>query len=131
MKILKILIIIIIIVAIVFWIIQIKNSISNISKNKIINEWINSVINNIDVKWINSGTIQNSLSWKIDEAKWYAEQYYNEVLKDYVDKTKDWISWAIEDAKWYYNQWVDELWNAITNEINSKIVEWLDKIKIN
>ena len=130
MKILKFLIAVLIIIAMVLCIIKIRNSFYNIPNTKDLKDWVNSVMQNIDIKRINSGVIQNSLSWKMNEAKWFAEQYYNDVLKDYVDKTKEWISGAAENAKWYYNQWVDNLWNTITNEINTKIVEWLDKIKV-
>lgn len=129
MKLLKFLIAITIIVAIVFCIIKIKNIFSSIPDTSDLTEWVNSMIKNIDIKWINSGSIQNGLSGTIDDAKWFAEQYYNDVLKDYVDKTKEGVSWAVENVKTYYNQWIDDLWDTITNEVNTKIVEWLDKIK--
>lgn len=130
MKFLKLLIAIIIIIALVVCVVKIKNMFSVIPNSKDLWEWVNSLIKNIDIRWINSWDIQNGLSWKMDEAKWFAEQYYNDVLKGYVDKTKEWISGAVENAKWYYNKWVDDLWNTITNEINNKVVEWLDKIKV-
>ncbi len=130
MKFVKFIIAILIIIALVFCVIKIKNGFSNIPNTKDITEWIGSLIKNIDIKWLNSWDVQNSFSWKIDEAKWLAEQYYKDVLKDYVDRAKDGVSWAVESAKWYYNQWIDDLWETITNKINAKVVEWLDKIKV-
>ena len=130
MKFIKFIVAILIIIALVFCVIKIKNSFSNIPNTKDITEWIGSLIKDINIKWIDSGAIQNSLSWKIDEAKWLAEQYYKDVLKDYVNKAKEWVSWAVESAKWYYNQWVDDLWRTITDEINARVVSWLDKIKV-
>ncbi len=128
MKFIKFLIIIIVIISLVFCFFKIKNSFSNIRSTENLANEFNSVVQNI--KWINTWDIQNSLSWKIDEAKWLAEQYYKDVLKDYVDKAKEWVSWAVESAKWYYNKWVDDLWDAITNKINSKVEESLDKLKV-
>ncbi len=130
MKFLKFIIAILIIIALVFCIIKIKNSFSNIPNTKDLTQWVNSLIEKIDIEWIKSWNIQNALSWKMDEAKWMAEQYYKDVLKNYVDKAKEWVSWAVENAKWYYNQWIDDLWKTITDGINAKVVEWLDKIKV-
>ena len=130
MKFLKFIIAILIIIALVFCIIKIKNSFSNIPNTKDLTQWVNSLIKKIDIKWIKSWDIHDSLSWKMDEAKWLAEQYYKDVLKNYVDKAKEWVSWAVENAKWYYNQWIDDLWKTITDGINAKVVEWLDKIKV-
>lgn len=126
MKLMKFLIAIIFITAVVRWVLKIKKTLSSIPDTDDITEGFNNIIGNMVDTW----AIQNSLSWKLDEAKWIAGQYYDEVLKDYVDKAKEWISWAVENAKWYYNQWIDDLWNTITNEINSKVSEWLDKIKV-
>ena len=128
MKFLKILIIIIIIIALVIWIMRIKGKITNIFNTENLAQEFNTLIQNI--KWIDTWDIQNSLSGKIEEAKWLAEQYYNDVLKDYVDKAKDGVSWAVESAKWYYNQWIDDIWETITNKINNKVSEWLEKIKV-
>lgn len=129
MKFLRFIIAILIIVIIILWIRKIKNSFSNTVNIKNLSDEFGSIMNSIDIKWISSWDIQNSLTWKMDEAKWMAEQYYNDVLKDYVDKAKEWVSWAVENAKWYYNQWIDDLWETITNKINTKVVEGLDKIK--
>lgn len=126
MKFIKFLIAIIIIAAIVRWVFKIKSTLSSIPNTDDIREGFNNFIGNV----IDTGAIQNNLSWKFDEAKWMAEQYYDEVLKGYVDKAKEWVSWAVENAKWYYNQKIDNLWNTITNEINEKVTEWLDKIKV-
>lgn len=128
MKFIKFLIAIIIVVAIVLGIIKIKDKFSNTLSTENLTEEFNSVVQNI--KWINTWEINKNLSWKLEEAKWLAEQYYNEKLKTYVDKAKEWVSWAVESAKWYYNQWVDDLWETITNKINSKVTEELDKIKV-
>ena len=108
MKFIKFLIAIIIVVAIVLGIIKIKDKFSNTLSTENLTEEFNSVVQNI--KWINTWEINKNLSWKLEEAKWLAEQYYNEKLKTYVDKAKEWVSWAVESAKWYYNQWVDDLW---------------------
>lgn len=128
MKFLKLLIALLIVAALIIWIIKIKDSFSGILNKETITEWFNTLMQNI--KWIDSWDIKNNLSWKIEEAKWLAEQYYNDVLKEYVDKAKVWVSWAVENAKWYYNQWIDNLWETITNKINSKVEESLDKIKV-
>ena len=128
MKFLKFIIIIAIIIALVLWIMKIKGKFSNILNTENLVQEFNSVIQNI--KWIDSWNIQNNLSGKIEEAKWLAEQYYNDVLKEYVDRAKEWVSWAVESAKWYYNQWIDDIWETITNKINTKVSEWLDKIKV-
>lgn len=128
MKFLKFFIAIIIVIVLVLWIIKIKDNYSNIISTKNLKEELNDVVQNL--WWINTWDIQKNLSWKLEEAKWYAEQYYNDKLKDYVDKAKEGVSWAVESAKWYYNQWVDDLWETITNKINTKVVEELDKIKV-
>lgn len=128
MKYIKILFALIIIIVLVLCIIKVKDKFFNVSDVKNITEDLWWVIKNLN--WIDSWTIQANLSWKIEEAKWLAEQYYNDVLKDYVNKAKNEVSWAVESVKWYYNQWVDDLWETITNKINAKVVEWLDKIKV-
>ena len=74
--------------------------------------------------------IPDSLSWTRNDARWYANKYYEDTLEEYVDIAKEWLSWVKENIKWFYNDSVDELWNTVTNEINTKIVEWLDKIKV-
>lgn len=126
MKFIKYLIAIIIIAAIVRGIFKIKSTFSSIPNSENFKEGFNTLIENV----VDTGAIQTTLSWKIDEAKWMAKEYYDDVLKDYVDKAKEWVSWAVENAKWYYNQKIDNLWNTITNEINEKVTEWLDKIKV-
>ena len=126
MKFIKYLIAIIIIAAIVRCVFKIKSTFSSIPNYENLKEGFNTLIENV----VDTGAIQTTLSWKIDEAKWMAKEYYDDVLKDYVDKAKEWVSWAVENAKWYYNQKIDNLWNTITNEINEKVTEWLDKIKV-
>lgn len=116
--------------AIVFCIFKIKSQFTWLFKSNETIEDINSMVENLGIKWVKTWFIQESFSWTINEVKWYAEGYYQDVMKDYVDKAKEWISWAVENAKWYYNQWIDDLWDTITNEINNKVVEWLDKIKV-
>lgn len=74
--------------------------------------------------------VPDSLSWKRNDAKWYANKYYEDTLEGYVDIAKDWFSWAKENLKWYYNSWVDQLNWIITDSINW-IISWeLNKIKV-
>lgn len=74
--------------------------------------------------------IPDSLSWKRNDAKWYANKYYEDNLHEYVDIAKDWISWAKENLKWYYNSWVDQLNWVITDSISWMISWELNKIKV-
>ena len=74
--------------------------------------------------------IPDSLSWKRDSAKWYANKYYEDTLEGYVDIAKDWLSWAKENLKWYYNSWVDQLNWIITDSISWMISWELNKIKV-
>ena len=74
--------------------------------------------------------VPDSLSWKRNEVKLYANKYYEDTLEGYVDVAKDWLSWAKENLKWYYNSWVDQLNWIITDSI-SWIISWeLNKIKV-
>lgn len=74
--------------------------------------------------------VPDSLSWKRNDAKWYANKYYEDTLQEYVEVAKDWLSWAKENIKWYYNKWVDELNETITNKVNWVISWELNNIKI-
>lgn len=74
--------------------------------------------------------IPESLSWVREDAKWYANQYYDDVLGEYVDIAKQWLSWAKENLKWYYNSWVDELNKMIREKVNETISWELNKFKI-
>ena len=74
--------------------------------------------------------VPDSLSWKRNDAKWYANKYYDDTLHEYVDIAKEWLSWAKQNLKWYYNSWVDELNEAITNKVNWAISWELNKFKI-
>ena len=74
--------------------------------------------------------IPDSLSWKRNDAKWYANKYYEDTLEEYVDIAKDWLSWAKESLKWYYNSWVDQLNWIITDSVSWMISWELNKIKV-
>ncbi len=74
--------------------------------------------------------IPDSLSWARNDAKWYANQYYEDNLEEYVDVAKQWLSWAVQDLKWYYNDWVDELNKMVTDKVNGTISWELNKFKI-
>jgi hypothetical protein len=74
--------------------------------------------------------VPDSLSWARKDAKWYANQYYEDNLQEYVDIAKEWLSWAKENLKWYYNEWVDEL-NKMVNDKVSGVISWeLNKFKV-
>ena len=76
------------------------------------------------------GLIPDSLSWVWNDAKWYANQYIEDNLQEYIDVAKEWLSWAKESLKWYYNSWVDEL-NKMVNDKVSGVISWeFNKIKI-
>lgn len=75
--------------------------------------------------------IPDSLSWVRDNAKWYANKYYEDELDGYVDIAKQWLSWAVQDLKWYYNSWVDEINQMVSDKVNSAISWELNKFKIN
>ena len=74
--------------------------------------------------------VPDSLSWARNDAKWYANKYYEETLEEYVDKAKQWLSGAKETIKWYYNSWVDELNQVITDKVNWAISGELNKLKM-
>ena len=92
------------------------------------NDTVNSIVNSI--KWVTTWSIQSDLSWTIDDVKWYAQQYYNDVLSGYVNRAKQDLSWKVADLKWQYNQWVDDIWDMISNTLNSAITEELNKLKL-
>ena len=77
---------------------------------------------------INSGI--DGLSWARNSAKWYADKYYEDNLKWYVDSAKEWLSWTIKELKWYYNSGVDQLNWVITDKVNGAISWELNKFKI-
>ncbi len=72
----------------------------------------------------------DDLSWTRNNVKWYANQYYEDNLQEYVDVAKQWLSWTKETLKWYYNSWVDELNGIISDKVNSAISGELNKFKI-
>lgn len=74
--------------------------------------------------------VSDSLSWKRNDAKWYANKYYDDTLHEYVDIAKEWFSWAKQSLKWYYNSWIDELNEAISKKVNWAISWELNKYKI-
>lgn len=80
----------------------------------------------IDTKAI----VPDNLSWTLDNAKAYANKYYEESLEWYVDSAKQWLSWTTQKLKWYYNSWVDQLNNSITNKVNWTISWELNKLKL-
>lgn len=80
----------------------------------------------IDTKSI----VPDNLSWTLDNAKAYANKYYEESLEWYVDSAKQWLSWTTQKLKWYYNSWVDQLNNSITNKVNWTISWELNKLKL-
>lgn len=75
--------------------------------------------------------VPDSLSWTLQDVKWYANQYYEDTLQWYVNTAKEWLSWAKENLKWRYNEWVDELNSMITDKVNWAISWELNKFKIN
>ena len=74
--------------------------------------------------------IPDELSWTRNDAKWYANQYYEDTLKWYVNTAKQWLSWAVQELKWQYNNKVEELNGAITDKVNWVISWELNKFKI-
>lgn len=74
--------------------------------------------------------IPDSLSWTWIDVKWYANQYYEDSLEEYVYLAKQWLSWTVQDLKWYYNSWVDELSQMISDKVNWVISWELNKFKI-
>ena len=74
--------------------------------------------------------IPDSLSWVRNDAKWYADQYYQDNIHGYVDVAKEWLSWAVQDLKWYYNNWVDELNQMVSDKVNWAVSGELNKFKI-
>jgi hypothetical protein len=74
--------------------------------------------------------VPDSLSWTRNDARWYANKYYEDTLQEYVDVAKQWLSWAIQDVKWYYNSWIDELNKMVSDKVNSTISGELNKFKI-
>jgi hypothetical protein len=96
------------------------------SKGNLENSIWNWNLPKIDTKNI----IPGSLSWKRNDAKWYANKYYDDTLQEYVNAAKSWLSWAKETMKWYYNSWVDQLNTAITDKVNEAISWELNKFKI-
>ena len=85
--------------------------------------WSGSKINGDDL-------VPDSLSWVRKDTKWYANEYYEDNLKEYVDVAKEWLSWAVQELKWYYNSWVDELKWVITNKTSEAISWEMNKFKI-
>ena len=84
-----------------------------------------------DIPKINAeNIIPDSLSWVRKDAKWYANQYIEDNLQEYVDIAKNSLSWTKEAIKWYYNEWVDELNWIISNKVNWAISWELSKFKI-
>ena len=74
--------------------------------------------------------IPDELSWTRNDAKWYANQYYEDALKWYVNTAKQWLSWAVQELKWQYNNKVEELNDAVTDKVNWVISWELNKFKI-
>ena len=128
MKFIKFLVIILLILAIVAWVFLFKWGYKKIVNIKKANDTVNSIIKTVN--WSNSGSISVDLSGTIDEVKWYAQQYYNDVLSGYVNQAKQDLSWTVTNLKWRYNEWVDSIWDTITNKVSDAIVEELNKLKI-
>jgi hypothetical protein len=74
--------------------------------------------------------VPDNLSWVRKDTIWYANEYYEDNLKEYVDVAKEWLSWAVQELKWYYNSWVDELNQVITDKVNWAISGELNKLKM-
>lgn len=74
--------------------------------------------------------VPDVLSWKRNDAKWYANKYYEDTLQEYVEIAKDGLSWARENVKWFYNDWVDNLNEMISDKVNWAISWELNKFKI-
>lgn len=74
--------------------------------------------------------VPDSLSWARNDAKGYANKYYEDTLQDYVGVAKEWLSWVKENLKWYYNEWVDEINRMVNEKVNNAISWELNKFKI-
>lgn len=93
--------------------------------------WITSWIGSwIIGSWKVSDLIPDSLSWTVQDIKWYAHKYYEDTVEEYVDQAKQWLSWAVKSLKDYYNSWVDQLTNNITDKVSWAISWELKKIKL-
>ena len=74
--------------------------------------------------------IPDSLSWTWNNVKWYAEQYYENTVEEYVDQAKQWLSWAVQNLKDYYNNWVDQITSTINDKVTWAISGEMNKIKL-
>ena len=74
--------------------------------------------------------IPDNLSGTWNNAKWYAQKYYEDSLEEYVDVAKEGLSWTVQTLKWYYNDWVDQIHGTITNKVNWVISWEINKLKI-
>ena len=74
--------------------------------------------------------VPDNLSWVREDTKWYANKYYEDNLRWYVDTAKAWLSWTVQELKWYYNNWIDQINWEITNKINDTISWEMEKFKI-
>lgn len=74
--------------------------------------------------------IPDNLSWTLNNAKWYANKYYEDTIEWYVDIAKKWLSWTTQKLKWYYNEWVDQLNWVISEKVNQAISWELNKLKL-
>ena len=92
---------------------------------------IKNIIWDWSLKNINSSDIlPDNLPKTRDEAKGYANSYYDDKLEWYVDTAKDNLSWTTQKLKGYYNSWIDQLNNTITNKLNWTISWELNKLKL-
>ena len=74
--------------------------------------------------------IPENVSWVREDAKLYANKYYEDNLQWYIDIAKEWLSWTVQELKWYYNSWVDQLNWTISDKV-SEVISWeLNKFKI-
>ena len=91
-------------------------------------EKFSSILSNIN--WIWKDIISQNLSWKLETIKDYAQEYYTDVMQEYLDKAKSDLSWSINDLKIKYNEWIDDLSNTINDKITTNITDELNKLKL-
>ena len=79
-------------------------------------------------KW--SWIVDDDLSWVRATVKWYAHDYYEDTMAEYVDKAKEWLSWTMQNFKNHYNNWVDNLTHSINDAISGSVTEKMNTLKM-
>ena len=99
--------------------------------------WVWDTIDQIkwSLTWVKINT--EMLSWTIKDdswvrstVKWYAQEYYDDSLSEYVDKAKQELSWTMNNLKNQYNSWVDSLTNTINDAISGSITQKMNILKM-